>query len=233
MAQHSLHCKPAVQLTISNCYVLMHERNALHTHTHVHIHSNAAAMMRVLKIMDDNGDGKLDRSELKWGLKDYGIVLSATELEAVFSHFDRDRNGFIDRDEFLAGLRGPLSERRRALIAQAFSVLDSTGDGRVTVDDLKGRYSASEHPEVRNGSKTEGQVLAQFLQQWDASADGLVSAAEFEDYYKSVSASIDSDDYFELMMRNGESLKVTLCTSVYNSCMPHTLHSYHGTNTTS
>jgi calcyphosin len=162
-------------------------------------------MMRVLKIMDDNGDGRLDRSELKWGLKDYGIVLSPAELEAVFSHFDRDRNGFVDRDEFLAGLRGPLSERRRALIAQAFSVLDSTGDGCVTVDDLKGRYNAKEHPEVRNGSKTEGQILAQFLQQWDSSKDGLVSAAEFEEYYCSVSASIDSDDYFELMMRNGES----------------------------
>ena len=41
------------------------------------------------------------------------------------------------------------------------------------------------------------------MKQWDtAQKDGKVSYAEFEDYYKDVSASIDTDDYFELMIRN-------------------------------
>ena len=108
-----------------------------------------AAVMRVLKIMDDNGDGKLDKSELKWGLKDYGIVLSNAELDHVFSYFDRDRSGTIDRDEFLAGLRGPLSARRLGFIRQAFAIVDKSGDGVVTVDDLKGTYDCSQHPEVK------------------------------------------------------------------------------------
>jgi hypothetical protein len=37
--------------------------------------------------------------------------------------------------------------------------------------------------------------------------DGRVSLAEFEDYYKDVSASIDDDDYFELMIRNAWQLE--------------------------
>ena len=41
------------------------------------------------------------------------------------------------------------------------------------------------------------------MAQWDTNIrDNKVTLAEFEDYYKDVSASIDEDDYFELMIRN-------------------------------
>lgn len=46
-------------------------------------------------------------------------------------------------------------------------------------------------------------ILSEFLAQWDTvEKDGTVTAQEFEEYYKDVSASIDDDDYFELMIRN-------------------------------
>jgi len=39
--------------------------------------------------------------------------------------------------------------------------------------------------------------------QWDTlNKDGTVTPEEWEEYYKDVSASIDDDDYFELMIRN-------------------------------
>lgn len=38
---------------------------------------------------------------------------------------------------------------------------------------------------------------------WDTQvADGIITFDEFIDYYRDVSASIDSDEYFEAMMRN-------------------------------
>ena len=48
------------------------------------------------------------------------------------------------------------------------------------------------------------QVYAEFLDTFDVGGDkdGKVTAQEFENYYTNISASIDNDDYFELMIRN-------------------------------
>jgi hypothetical protein len=45
-------------------------------------------------------------------------------------------------------------------------------------------------------------VLQEFLSQWDTlHKDGTVTFGEFCEYYKDVSASIDRDDYFIMMMQ--------------------------------
>ena len=41
------------------------------------------SLSRVMKIMDDSGDRKLSREELKYGLADFGMPLSAAELVSV------------------------------------------------------------------------------------------------------------------------------------------------------
>lgn len=87
------------------------------------------SIVKLLTIMDDNGDKRLSKDELKYGLRDYGIDLTPTELEQVFLYFDRDGNGFIDATEFLVGLRGDLSPRRKKFIRMAFDILDADSSG--------------------------------------------------------------------------------------------------------
>lgn len=83
----------------------------------------------------------------------------------------------------------------------AYSKLDKSGDGSVTVEDLITVYDATQHPDYISGSKTSRQIIEEFMQVWEThKKDGIVTIEEFEDYYKDISASIDNDDYFELMI---------------------------------
>ena len=71
----------------------------------------------------------------------------------------------------------PMSQAREAVVAAAFAKLDRSGDGVVTVDDLRGVYSGRTHPKVRSGEWTEEQVLRHFLDNFDSSEkDGQVGA---------------------------------------------------------
>jgi len=50
---------------------------------------------------------------------------------------------------------------------------------------------------------TKKEILEEFMSQWDKiKKDKIVTLEEFEDYYTDISASVDRDDYFELMVRN-------------------------------
>ena len=160
-------------------------------------------VVKLLSIMDDNGDKRLSREELKYGLRDYGIDLTPTELEQVFNAMDRDKNGFIDVTEFLVALKGDMNERRKSIVHLAFNCMDKDGTGEITADELADAYDFAHAPEVLAGKKSVDQAARDFMKQWDRhDSNGVVSLAEFEDYYKEISASIDSDDYFELMIRN-------------------------------
>lgn len=117
--------------------------------------------------------------------------------------FDRNNDGQVDFDEFLRYLKGDINKFREGLIQKAYQKLDINGDGRVTLDDIARIYDASHHPDVQSKKKTEEEVYKEFMSQWDTEvADGIVTFDEFVEYFKDVSASIDSDEYFEVMMTN-------------------------------
>ena len=50
---------------------------------------------------------------------------------------------------------------------KAFKILDRTGDGVVDLEDIRGRYNASFHPDVRSGKRTEDEVLTEFLETFE------------------------------------------------------------------
>lgn len=74
-------------------------------------------------------------------------------------------------------LQPPMSASRVKLIGRVFEKLDKTGDGIITVEDLKGVYFARKHPKFENGELSETQVFQLFLKSFEApnQVDGKVT----------------------------------------------------------
>ena len=161
-------------------------------------------IQRKFRIMDDDGNGTLSLGEFKKGVKELGMAVTDGELRRVFDHFDKQRTGSIGFEEFLQALRNPLDESRAAIIKLAFNSLDTDGSGVLDPAELMEKYDASQHPDVLAGKKTETQVLREWMAMFEVGGeqDGKVTFNEFVNYYHNLSASIDDDQYFELMIRN-------------------------------
>eukprot|EP01065_Artemidia_motanka_P032700 TRINITY_DN39690_c0_g1_i1.p1 TRINITY_DN39690_c0_g1~~TRINITY_DN39690_c0_g1_i1.p1 ORF type:complete len:573 (+),score=206.27 TRINITY_DN39690_c0_g1_i1:70-1719(+) len=160
-------------------------------------------LARILRIMDDNGNKKLSKEELKEGFATYRMSVTARELDTIYAYFDQDGNGSVSVTEFVRGVRGPMSNPKRVeLVKLAYAKLDKTGDGIVNMQDVSMAYDAEKHPEVLDGTKTVEEVMEEFVGDWDKDGNGTITLDEFIEYYSDLSAGIDDDRYFELMIRN-------------------------------
>ena len=68
------------------------------------------------RIMDDNGDRKIDKQEFYWGLMDLGATVSKREAQLLLEYLDTNKDGVVSYDEFLYGIRGAPNATRQAII---------------------------------------------------------------------------------------------------------------------
>lgn len=157
---------------------------------------------RRFRIMDDDGNRYLSRAEFEKSVADVGLKLTKSQLDQVVSAMDVDGNGSIDYEEYLQVVRGPMNTQRKLVVHEAFEKLDLDRDGFVTLAELRAKYDVSRHPKVRSGEMSVEECLKDFSADWDVhDKNGKISFAEFCDYYNGLSASIENDEHFDLIVR--------------------------------
>jgi len=164
--------------------------------------------------MDDDNSKSLDMNEFKKAVHDFRIEIPDDYIQTIFNAFDINKDGTIDYDEFVRIIRGDLTPPRMALVKKAYIKLDKDGSGIVDIEDIKDVYNTSKHPDVISGKKSRDQVLVEFLETFEmhhnvmhgTQADGMITLEEFIEYYTNISASLDNDEYFALMMNNSWNL---------------------------
>ena len=100
-------------------------------------------------------------------MKELRIGLSESDIQRLFGIFDLDRDGVIVYNEFLRTITGEMNEARKQIVEVVFKKLDKNADGVISLDDLKDLYKANRHPDVVAKKKTEGEVLAEFLETFE------------------------------------------------------------------
>jgi hypothetical protein len=172
-------------------------------------------LQRIFKIMDDDGSLSLSMPEFVKAIRDFRMGISEQSVPALFDAFDTNHDGTINYDEFLRSVRGPMNDFRKQMVERAFRKIDKDGSGVLDINDIKDTYNAQKHPDVLSGKKTEAQVLVEFLETFEThhnvihgkAHDSQVDLEEFIEYYTNISASLDNDQYFQLMMNNSWNLK--------------------------
>ncbi len=163
------------------------------------------------RLADKDNSQSINIDDFKKIALSYKFGLNDEEIYNVFELFDKENTGKINYDEFIRNVRGPMSEKRKNIVAKAFDYLDYQHKGQLLLNDINDYYNAKVHPFVLNGKKNEEEVLQEFLDTFfanhmylngDEGAEGIVDLEEFIDYYESVSCTIDNDDLFEEMIYN-------------------------------
>ena len=168
----------------------------------------------IFRRMDNNGNRKLDQGEFTEALASFNLFPKIVEIQALMRYYDVDGDGNITYEEFIRGLRDPLTERRKNMVDKAFELIDRSRNGAIGINDIDAIYDVSKNQDFIDGKSTRDEILQGFLNSFDGmrgNNDGVVTKQEWTDYYTDLAMSTPSDEYFVKMME-----------SVWNICEDET-----------
>ena len=155
-----------------------------------------------------DGKSKVSREDfVKW-FKELSITLPNQDMDTLLAFFEKDQDGYCHFEEFLTAVRGKPNARRQAIIDKAFLKFDKEGNGIIDVTEIRQVFNCTKHPKVVSGEMSEEQVFAMFLKNFnDYNGQGKIDRKEWNDYYSSVSYTIDNDDHFVILMKTAWNLE--------------------------
>eukprot|EP00914_Ancora_sagittata_P001760 GHVO01004200.1.p1 GENE.GHVO01004200.1~~GHVO01004200.1.p1 ORF type:complete len:523 (+),score=99.29 GHVO01004200.1:36-1604(+) len=147
----------------------------------------------IFRKLDKNGDGQLDRDELKEGykllMKMKGVDVSKldeeaveAEIEQVLQSVDFDQNGYLEYSEFVTVAMDRKVLMSRDRLRRAFNVFDTDGSGKISSDELLKLFEAYDI------GRTECENI---IREIDTDGDGEVDFEEFALMLKKLTMNTD------------------------------------------
>lgn len=128
---------------------------------------------------DKDGDGKLTLSDTEAMMRSFGQNPSKEEVAAKHNALDKDRNGIIDFEEFVAGMSGTLAEAvNEDEFGKIFFLLDKDKDGYLNRKEIREGLAAGCGGLEGGGELTDDEVN-DVLEEHDTDKDGKLSYDEF------------------------------------------------------
>lgn len=161
-------------------------------------------MQRIFRYIDEDNKQRLSMRDFKLAMHEMDLGISDAEIRMLFDYFNVDHRGLMDIEHFIRSVRNPLSDYRLSLVKQAFAKLDINGVGSIAASEVVELYDYSFLPEVIARRMSAEDALKDFLETFDVGGEveNRVTLSEFINYYSNIGASIESDEYFSVMICN-------------------------------
>jgi calmodulin len=125
-------------------------------------------------MFDKNGDQKISGSELKEVMHYLGLKTSEDEVKAMIQVVDKNRNGYVDYDEFIQMMTQtqikPLNADEE--LKKTFNIFDIDGNGYICHDEIK---KTMEHL----GESVTDEEVNDMIKAADKNGDGRIDINEF------------------------------------------------------
>jgi Ca2+-binding EF-hand superfamily protein len=95
----------------------------------------------------------------------------------------------------------PMTDNRIDWVNKSFDKLDADHDGVVTIADVELVHNAKTSQTVALGKTSAAAIFQNLCRSIDEDGDGTITREEFVNYYREISPSVDTDEYWELMIK--------------------------------
>merc|ERR1719353_652797 len=125
------------------------------------------------KLFDADGNGSIDRREMKVAMKALGMSTKADDITRIMDEVDIDKSGTIDKEEFIEIVRPVLGGRDpHSEVRKCFEYFDVNENGMITTSDL-----VTVMEEL--GEDCTPEEIEAMMEVADRDGDGGVSMTEF------------------------------------------------------
>jgi len=132
-------------------------------------------LRKVFLSFDENGDGRLTKTELEQALKNFMPLKDAkNESEIMMKKIDLDSSGYIEYEEFITASADKYKLLTEENLKYAFNVFDKDNNGKISYLELKSIFGKDYQDENDN-------LFKDMINKIDLNGDGEICFEEFKD----------------------------------------------------